>query len=138
VNTAVQVSAVGSATGYEAGITWEKTLNKTDFLRLIAVQLQYQNPLEPMKDTEFITQLAQFTVLEQLYEMVEQQRYASFIQAQGLIGKEVTAVVGKETVTGTVEAVRLQGSDIILRVGGREVPWTGLREIRQPLDSGTS
>ncbi|GFN24145.1 flagellar hook capping FlgD N-terminal domain-containing protein [Thermanaeromonas sp. C210] len=130
----MQVSNVGSAAGYEAGVTWEKTLNKTDFLRLIAVQLQYQNPLEPMKDTEFITQLAQFTVLEQLYEMVEQQRYASFIQAQGLIGREVTAVVADETVTGIVEAVRLQGNDIILKVGGRELSWTQLREIRQPVD----
>ncbi|MBE3580482.1 MAG: hypothetical protein IMW96_02400 [Thermoanaerobacteraceae bacterium] len=130
----MQVSAVGSAASYEAGVTWEKTLNKTDFLRLIAAQLQYQNPLEPMKDTEFITQLAQFTVLEQLYEMVEQQRYASFIQAQGLIGREVTAVVADETVTGIVEAVRLQGNDIILKVGGRELSWTQLREIRQPVD----
>ncbi|MGB9660802.1 MAG: flagellar hook capping FlgD N-terminal domain-containing protein [Moorellaceae bacterium] len=124
------VSGVSSSASYEAGASAKSTLDKTDFLKLIAVQLQYQNPLEPMKDTEFITQLAQFTVLEQLYEMIEQQRYASFIQAQGLIGKEVTVASGEKNVTGTVEAVRLQGNDIRVQIQGQEFSWTQLVEIR--------
>ncbi|MGB9859308.1 MAG: hypothetical protein ACPLQP_05165, partial [Moorellaceae bacterium] len=74
--------------------------------------------------------LAQFTVLEQLYEMIEQQRYASFIQAQGLIGKEVTVASGEKNVTGTVEAVRLQGNDIRVQIQGQEFSWTQLVEIR--------
>lgn len=126
----MQVSSIYSSAPYEAGAIGQKRLNKADFLRLIAVQLQYQNPLEPMKDTEFITQLAQFTVLEQLFEMIEQQRYASFIQAQGLIGKEVTAAAGEGTVTGIVEAVRLRGDDIMVRIQGKEFSWTRLVEIR--------
>lgn len=124
------VSGVSSSASYEVGASAKSTLDKTDFLKLIAVQLQYQNPLEPMKDTEFITQLAQFTVLEQLYEMIEQQRYASFIQAQGLIGKEVTVSSGEESITGTVEAVRLQGEDIRVQIQGQEFSWTQLVEIR--------
>jgi flagellar basal-body rod modification protein FlgD len=40
---------------------------RTDtFLQLLVAQLRTQNPLEPQKGTEFITQLAQFNTLEQL------------------------------------------------------------------------
>jgi len=124
------VSSTTSLTTTTKGL--DKMLDKTAFLRLIAAQLQYQNPLEPMQDTEFITQLAQFTVLEQLYEMMEQQKYAAFIQAQGLIGKEVTARHGESVVSGVVEAVRLLGDSILVRIGGQEVPWTSLEEIKNP------
>ncbi|SMB94011.1 flagellar basal-body rod modification protein FlgD [Thermanaeromonas toyohensis ToBE] len=124
------VSSGASPTTASKGL--EKMLDKTAFLRLIAAQLQYQNPLEPIQDTEFITQLAQFSVLEQLYEMMEQQRYATFIQAQGLIGKEAIARQGERTITGVVEAVRLAGDSILVRIGGQEISWTSLEEIRNP------
>ncbi|MGB9860554.1 MAG: flagellar hook capping FlgD N-terminal domain-containing protein, partial [Moorellaceae bacterium] len=41
------MSGVSSSASYEAGASAKSTLDKTDFLKLIAVQLQYQNPLEP-------------------------------------------------------------------------------------------
>ena len=44
----------------------EIPLGKVDFLRLLVTQLSHQDPLNPMKDTEFVAQLAQFSSLEQL------------------------------------------------------------------------
>ncbi len=41
-------------------------LGKDVFMRLLTTQLQYQDPLAPMDSTEFVTQLAQFTQLEQM------------------------------------------------------------------------
>ncbi len=44
-------------------------LGQDAFLKLLVTQLQHQDPLDPMDDTEFIAQLAQFSSLEKLTEM---------------------------------------------------------------------
>lgn len=45
--------------------------DKTTFLRLLVTQLRHQNPLNPSDGVEFVTQLAQFTALEQSTQMRE-------------------------------------------------------------------
>lgn len=78
--------------------TLENIVNKDQFLKLLVTQLRYQDPLNPMESTEFTSQLAQFTSLEQLYNlnssfeglknaMTSQNNY----QAANLIGKSVIA-----------------------------------------------
>ena len=46
--------------------TPSNTLGKQDFLNLLVMQMRNQDPLDPMKGTEFASQLAQFSSLEQL------------------------------------------------------------------------
>lgn len=49
-----------------ATTTGKSVMGKDDFLKLLIVQLRNQDPLNPMKGTEFATQLAQFSSVEQL------------------------------------------------------------------------
>ncbi|MBI2838230.1 MAG: hypothetical protein HYX75_07955 [Acidobacteria bacterium] len=50
-------------------LTNSTSMGKDDFLMLLVSQLRNQDPLEPLKDTEFVTQLATFSSLEQLASM---------------------------------------------------------------------
>lgn len=52
---------------------YQNELGKDAFLRLLVTQLQYQDPLSPIEDREFIAQLAQFTALEQMITLAELQ-----------------------------------------------------------------
>lgn len=73
-------------------------LGRDDFLKIFITQLQYQDPLNPMEGTEFTAQLAQFSSLEQLFNVNDNlskiksvQDTDSRLQALGLIGKEIKA-----------------------------------------------
>jgi flagellar basal-body rod modification protein FlgD len=82
-----------------------RVLGKDDFLRLLTVQLQHQDPLTPMENQDLIAQLAQFSSLEQL-ENINANLQSSMdldliltqvlnnTAAAGLIGKTVVAKGG--------------------------------------------
>lgn len=74
----------------------KKTTGKDEFLKLLTMQLRYQNPLNPMDNKEFTSQLAQLSSLEALNNMVTQMNdmllYQNSIQntlTLNLIGKNV-------------------------------------------------
>lgn len=59
------ISGMGfGARGGESGAA--RPLDRQAFLRLLVTELRYQNPFSPMDNREFVTQLAQFSLLEQL------------------------------------------------------------------------
>ena len=47
------------------------TVDKDEFLTLLITQLQHQDPLEPMNNAEFVSQVTQFSSLEQLISIRE-------------------------------------------------------------------
>ena len=44
-------------------------ISKDTFLKLLVTQMQYQDPLDPMDNGEYLSQLAQFSALEQMTEV---------------------------------------------------------------------
>ena len=72
-------------------------LGKDEFLKILMTQLQNQDPLNPMEDREFISQMATFTTLEQTINMansidklVQSQLISPVIQYSHMIDKIVT------------------------------------------------
>lgn len=93
------------------GRTVNNQLGKDDFLKLLITQLSNQDPTNPMENTEFIAQMAQFSSLEQMTNMNESfAKMASVInssQAANTIGKTVEVNVGDSVARGVVEATTL-------------------------------
>ncbi|KRG09751.1 flagellar hook assembly protein FlgD [Lederbergia galactosidilytica] len=77
--------------------TTNDNLGKDDFLKLLMAQLQNQDPMNPMEDSEFISQMATFSSLEQMTNMnnsieklVQLEIQSSLIDYSHFVGKEVT------------------------------------------------
>jgi|GEM_PF-877050 len=139
---AAQVSAqadVAAGKGQREG-TGGTELGKDDFLRLLVTQLRYQDPINPVKDQEFIAQLAQFSALEQMYNMASQMERLADAQwilsglghAVTLLGR-VVVFLDPETgapVTGKVDAVRMEDGQPVLVVGQRRFSLGDVLEVR--------
>ncbi|MDP4173250.1 MAG: flagellar hook capping FlgD N-terminal domain-containing protein [Bacteroidota bacterium] len=87
--------------------TSKTSLGKDDFLKLMMAQLKYQDPLNPMDGTEYATQLAQFSSLEQLTNMntsLNNSINANYLLAQSVNNTMAVSLIGKE--------IKLSGSTI--------------------------
>lgn len=114
-----------------------KTLGINDFMKLLATQFQEQDPLQPMDDTAFIAQTAQFTALQQtstLTQSMTQMAAANYIGSQVQVSTPITGA----TVTGTVTGVDTSGTTPNLIVNGAEYPLTNLLQITAPAAASTS
>ena len=99
------------------------TLGKDAFLNLLVTQMKYQDPMNPSDSSQMVSQLAEFSALE------EMQNVASAVtgsQALGLVGKNVIIEVGKSTgssntttVGGRVDYVQMVNGTAKLSIGGK-------------------
>ncbi|GAN35098.1 MAG: flagellar hook capping protein [Candidatus Brocadia sp. AMX2] len=130
-------------------------ISMDNFLTLFVTQLQHQNPLDPTDNSEFMSQLAQFSALEQ-----EQQQtgYLSSLtsidtaslqldqisMASTFIGKTITYSSdskgnSNETQTGVVEGVKLEKDGTVsFIVNGESVSISNLIEVSEASITKTS
>jgi len=89
-------------------------LGKDEFLKLLISQLQNQNPLEPMKDQEYVAQMAQFSSLEQLQNMnstLSQNAQYNMLLSQTINNTMATSLIGKEITADSNSVGLTSGSD---------------------------
>lgn len=97
-------STVGQVIGYyntnsSSSTSSGSSLGKDDFMNLMIAQLKYQDPLNPMDGTEYASQLAQFSSLEQLSNMntsLNNSLSANLQLAQSVNNTMSAALIGKE------------------------------------------
>lgn len=114
------------------------------FITLLMAEMSNQNPLEPMSNTEFVSQMAQFTSLQAMQDLSYNSN-ASY--AANLVGKTVTIRTSENeelvTETGIVTGVKLKDNDFQVTVNGTTYPMSTIKEIltkaadtKTGLDSG--
>jgi flagellar basal-body rod modification protein FlgD len=112
-------------------------IGMNDFFTLMAAQLQYQDPMNPTDDSQFMGQMAQFSSLEQLTSISSS---LNFSLASSVVGKNVefshlNYQTGQtDTGTGVVSSVDVSGSTPTCLINGN---WHGISDITNILASST-
>lgn len=119
-------------------------ISMENFLTLFVTQLQNQNPLDPTDNTEFMSQLAQFSTLEQEQQQTE---YLSDISSIGSASLQLDQIslastfIGKtikysdssdssKTLSGVVEGVKLEEDGTVsFLIGGKSVSISNFIEV---------
>jgi flagellar basal-body rod modification protein FlgD len=122
-------------------------LNRDMFLQLLMEQIRNQDPLEPVSNEDMLAQLAQFSSLEQMTQVNDRMGdmqsqldflngsvdQLNFLTAQNMIGQRVRgAGTDGVIIDGTVDAVTLQGSIVVLNVNGAILPMTNVIDVGNP------
>ncbi|MEL5721713.1 MAG: flagellar hook assembly protein FlgD [Treponemataceae bacterium] len=104
----------------------KQELGKNDFLELLIAQLTHQDPTSPLKDTEFIAQMAQFSSLEQMMNMTESlgkvNEVLTSVDSVIAVGKTVDIETAGEIVSGLVTAAK-RGEVPEVQVNGKWYLW---------------
>ena len=130
----VTPASTGATTGTQTERTIKNELGKDDFLKLLIAQLTNQDPLDPLKDKDFIAQMAQFSALEQQTNMakgIETLTKLSLSSAVGYVGRTV-GYTGEDgsAKAGTVQYVEFKDSKVVLQLAdGTSLPLEQVEQV---------
>jgi len=114
-------------------------LGKDEFLKILITQLSNQDPLQPMDNAQFISQMAQFSSLEQMMNVATQMqalRYSPSLSS-GVIGMQAewystNSDGSTEVKSGIVESVVMRDGVPYAKIGTDEVEVEKLTSIAFP------
>lgn len=107
--------------------------DKDMFLQLLVTQMQYQDPLDPQDNSQFLSQMAQFTSLEQMQNI---NKATEMNLATGMIGKVVTGTnEDGDAILGVVEGARMINGNAYIRVGKEDVLLSDVTAITSEVDA---
>jgi flagellar basal-body rod modification protein FlgD len=129
-----------TSTGSSAA-TNDDGLGKDAFLKLLMTQMQNQDPMSPMDSTDFFAQLAQFSLLEQMFKMndslTQMQQQNQVMQGSAMIGRTVAwKDDAGETQTGVVDGIKVTSTSVLLNVGGEQISLSDVIEVTDTDDAG--
>ena len=137
--TAAQLAQINAANNAQGG---KQTLGADDFMKLLTVQLQSQDPLKPMEDTAFISQMASFTSLEQMRTLT--QTFSDFTKSQQIadaqvyLGRTVKVSGTQGDVTGAVTGVSMESGSPQLTVNGVNYDLSAVKSITNPTTASST
>jgi len=114
-------------------------ISPSAFLNLMIAQMRNQDFLNPMDDTQFVTQMAQFSTMQQMMELAE---YSKSNYAMSMVGKTVTASRftvsgGLDTTTGVVKRISLVDNEYVLYIDDKRYMLSQVMEVHSGQPGGT-
>ncbi|MDX9916856.1 MAG: flagellar hook capping FlgD N-terminal domain-containing protein [Gudongella sp.] len=115
----------------QAAANSKSQISINDFLKIMAAEIQNQNPMGDSSGSkaDYLSQLAQFTTLEQMNSIAEGISQLSILSQSTLIGKMVKIYGPAEDITGVVSKVKFFNNQAYLQVNGTDYPIGLLMEI---------
>ncbi len=109
--------------------------DKDMFLKLLLAQMKYQDPMNPTDSTQYLSQMAQFTQVEKLGDMVDATNSMlttnQMQSALGMIGASVEYGVGDKAGSGTVTGITVvDGTPQLVVDSKTKVPLTDLTSVK--------
>lgn len=121
------VTNTNSSTVTTAASSSKNSVGKDEFLKLMMTQMQYQDPLNPMDNSQMLSQLAQFSSLEQISNLnsnIERTGSAS------MVGHTVQGTTADgEIVIGVVSHIEFEDGYPVIIVDEQRIPMTNLIKI---------
>ncbi len=107
------------------------SVNSKDFLFLLTQQLQYQDPMNPMDNSQMLAQEAQFATLEQMEALTSSfSQFSNVYQANSLLGQNVDVAVDGEKASGKVEYVDFSDtSGASVSIKGKMYPLSAVTKV---------
>lgn len=139
VDVANEITNMKSSTAqYEAATATKNTgstkIDSNTFMTLMLKELEYQDPMDPVSNKDFLSQQAQFTQLSTTQEMSNNiAANNNIMQTLTLVGKEVTLTDPndlKKTITGTVSQAVFDGDSANVMVNGTEYPISLIKSVQ--------
>jgi flagellar basal-body rod modification protein FlgD len=114
------------------------TLSSDDFYKLLVAEMKYQDPMNPMKDSDFIAQTAQFSSLDESRKMTTLLTQIADVLGQSpvlgyasVIGKYARVSTGDSQISGQITSVATENGTVYLTVNGSRVKASDVTEISQ-------
>lgn len=126
----------------ETKTTGTTKMGSEEFLELMLKELEYQDPMDPVSNKEFIAQQAQFTQVSTLQEMnANLTSNNSIMQTLSLVGKNVTMVNPEDptkTISGTVDSANFTSDGGSITIGGKEYPISLIKSVNNTTTSSAN
>lgn len=111
----------------------KKSLSIDDFLKIMAAEIKNQNASggdsEGGSKTDYLTQMAQFTMLEQLTQIYESINQVNMLNQARLVGKEVKIYSEEGDIVGVVNKVKFANNNVYLQINDKDYPIGLLIEV---------
>lgn len=128
MSATTSVNSTGSSNASDPSTTMpvlpNATLGEQDFLNLLVAQMTNQDPLNPISNTDFVAQMAQFNSLQQMQQiqtdLSQMNSQQNLLQASGLLGRQVVLQTDpQDTVTGVVSSMQIANGTPKIVVNGQ-------------------